>query len=541
LEQPLPLAKELDDAVLYLEDADSGFVIIEVNEPRLQDTAIEHIASGIAPKKCLVIDLKNIPSDTTHLNAVKQKAAENTDVAVFLILNLHTCKPPTQHISSKHSPDKRDDIALVRDLNSCRDAYNALGKILVFFLPVFFVDLMFRHARDFLDYVPVKFKALSEPVHELDNIRELADEKFLRNRIAFLKSVLESEDLSESEKADKLYKIAECYLKLYEYETALNHFQEALAVCRNLEDWKNEALLLNQIGYVYDMHGKYEEGLRYYEQSLGIRREIGDKSGEGKTLNNISQIFKARGDYDTALKYLEQSLGIIREIGDKSGEGTTLNNISQIFKARRDYDTALKYLEQSLAIFKEIGDKSGEGTTLNNISQIYNACGDYDTVLKYLEQSLAIFKEIGDKKSEGTTINNIAAISYARGDYDTALKYLEQSLGIRREIGDKSGMAQTLYNMGHIAKQSNDMEKAVSLWKEAHTLAMETGDARELFYVAWSLGSFYADTNEKETARKLLTQASEIGKKAGFPDVQEVEALLQQLDASPAPETALAC
>jgi tetratricopeptide (TPR) repeat protein len=92
------------------------------------------------------------------------------------------------------------------------------------------------------------------------------------------------------------------------------------------------------------------------------------------------------------------------------------------------------------------------------------------------------------------------------------------------------------YNMGHIAKQSKDMEKAVTLWKESLSLAMEIGDAQGLFSVSKSLGSFYADTDEKETARKHLTQALEIGKKAGFPDVQEIEALLQQLDAPPAPE-----
>lgn len=68
------------------------------------------------------------------------------------------------------------------------------------------------------------------------------------------------------------------------------------------------------------------------------------------------------------------------------------------------------------------------------------------------------------------------------------------------------------------------------------TLSIETGDAKRLFHAAWSLGSFYAETNEKETARELLTQAVDIGKKAGFADVEKVEELLRGLDV--APETA---
>jgi len=127
----------------------------------------------------------------------------------------------------------------------------------------------------------------------------------------------------------------------------------------------------------------------------------------------------------------------------------------------------------------------------------------------------------------------MSVIYDARGDYDTALSFLKQSLGIIREIGDKSGMIATLHNMGHIA-MNKDVGKAVELWSEALSLAMETKDAQGLFNVGRDFGDFLYETGNKEQGRQLLSLAIQVGRQAGFPDVHEVEALLQQLDA-PAP------
>ena len=325
-----------------------------------------------------------------------------------------------------------------------------------------------------------------------------------------------------------LNNISGIYRARGDYDTALTYLQQSLQIQQEIGDKAGEGTTLNNISQIYDARGDYDTALTYLQQSLQIQQEIGDKAGEGATLNNISQIYDARGDYDTALTYLQQSLQIQQEIGDKAGEGTTLNNISQIYDARGDYDTALTYLQQSLQIRQEIGDKAGEGATLNNISLIYRARGDCDTALTYLQQSLQIRQEIGDKAGEGATLNNISLIYRARGDCDTALTYLQQSLRIQQEIGDKSAMVATLHNMAHLALQANDAKQAISLWSQALSLAMETQDAMGIFNVAGTLGAVLAQAGAHEQARQLLHLAVDVGRRAGFPDVGDYEAILRQ-------------
>ncbi len=41
--------------------------------------------------------------------------------------------------------------------------------------------------------------------------------------------------------------------------------------------------------------GRYAEALEAYQQALAILREVGDRAGEGATLNNIGGVYAARG------------------------------------------------------------------------------------------------------------------------------------------------------------------------------------------------------------------------------------------------------
>ncbi|MCY7324028.1 MAG: tetratricopeptide repeat protein, partial [Phormidesmis sp. CAN_BIN36] len=73
--------------------------------------------------------------------------------------------------------------------------------------------------------------------------------------------------------------------------------------------------------------GQYPQALEQYQQALAITREIGDRAVEGSTLVNIGSVYRSQGQYPQALEQFQQALVITREIGDRAGEGATLNNM----------------------------------------------------------------------------------------------------------------------------------------------------------------------------------------------------------------------
>jgi tetratricopeptide (TPR) repeat protein len=92
----------------------------------------------------------------------------------------------------------------------------------------------------------------------------------------------------------------------------------------------SEAFDLHERGNTSYRQGQYQEALNYYQQALTIQREVGDRAGEGTTLNDIGSVYYARGEYDQALHNYQQALVIYREVGDKAGEDTVLADIKSL-------------------------------------------------------------------------------------------------------------------------------------------------------------------------------------------------------------------
>ena len=78
------------------------------------------------------------------------------------------------------------------------------------------------------------------------------------------------------------------------------------------------------------------------------------------------------------------------------------------------------------------------------------------------------------------------------------------------------------------------MERAMTLWSEAFAIARETQNAQGLFHTASTLGQVLAQVGDESEARRFLQLAVEVGKAAGFADVQEVEAVLRRLPSAEA-------
>lgn len=77
---------------------------------------------------------------------------------------------------------------------------------------------------------------------------------------------------------------------------------------------KLEADQLSQQGLEQFKISQFEAALQSWQQALIIYREIKDRKGEGKTLGRLGVIYYSLGDYAKAIEYHQQSLAIAKEI-----------------------------------------------------------------------------------------------------------------------------------------------------------------------------------------------------------------------------------
>ena len=96
--------------------------------------------------------------------------------------------------------------------------------------------------------------------------------------------------------------------------------------------------------------GDRGRALEYYELALPIQREVGNQAGEATTLNNLGHVYSGLGDRGRALEYYELALPIQRKVGDRAGEAVTRYNIAMIYRQRGELVRAISELEQTVEL-----------------------------------------------------------------------------------------------------------------------------------------------------------------------------------------------
>ncbi|VEP15844.1 Tetratricopeptide repeat protein (fragment) [Hyella patelloides LEGE 07179] len=159
------------------------------------------------------------------------------------------------------------------------------------------------------------------------------------------------------------------------------HYQEQIDFSRQLLGKLNsliDVICGISLGNAYGSLGQYQRAIDYYQQALEIARDIGDREYEGHSLGNLGlaygyeghslgslgNVYSSLGKYQRAIDYYQQALEIAQDIGDRGHEGRSLGNLGLAYGSLGEYQRAIDYHQQALKIARDIGDREYEGRSL---------------------------------------------------------------------------------------------------------------------------------------------------------------------------------
>ncbi|MBD2743054.1 CHAT domain-containing tetratricopeptide repeat protein [Coleofasciculus sp. FACHB-1120] len=295
-----------------------------------------------------------------------------------------------------------------------------------------------------------------------------------------------------------------------QFEAALQSWQQALIIYREIKDRQNEGKALGNLGVAYYSLGDYAKAIEYSQQWLAIAREIKDRQSEGKALGNLGLAYRSLGDYAKAIEYTQQSLAIEREIKDRKGEGAALGNLGGAYFALGDFPRAIEYTQQLLAIAREIKDRKGEGAALGILGLAYRSLGDYAKAIEYQQQWLTIAREIKDRQSEGAALGNLGLAYDSLRDYAKAIEYQQQWLRIAREIKDRQSEGKALGNLGGAYFALGDFPRAIEYTQQLLAIAREIKDRQGEGLALNNLGVTLYKSGNLAVAEKTLIDGIEV-------------------------------
>ncbi len=320
-----------------------------------------------------------------------------------------------------------------------------------------------------------------------------------RNRFAAQQIAAEAEQLLGKQTKEDL-------------QRGIAKYEEAVTLWRAVGDRLQEAVILNDIGYIYNGLGEKQKALDYLQQALALRRAVGDRGGEAITLNNLGLVHNSMGKSREALDFFTQALPLRQAAGDQLGEANTLNSIGAVHYSLGETDKAIAYYHKALLIRQALSDRIGEAIAYINIGVAHSSSGDHQKGLQYYHQALPLIRAEGNRRLEADALNNIGDLYQDLGEKRRALEYCNQALALRRILGDRAGEAQSLNNLGSLVNSLGEYQQALGYYTQALDLWRAVKNRREEANTLNNLAVLYRELGEPQKAFELLDQALQISR-----------------------------
>lgn len=304
----------------------------------------------------------------------------------------------------------------------------------------------------------------------------------------------------DSGKVDLLYAVS-WYLKFSHPDSALSYARAGAELAQELTHTRGRAKSLKNQGDIHDIRGEYTEAINKYQEAIALFKQVSAKKFLSYTYMAMGLTYLHVGDFAEALKFNQKAIGIAREIGFQQNVPSCQTNIGIIHRHQQNYQRALQYHRQALEGFREQGNGRNIAKAFTNIGNIYKDLGDYQEAMNYFKKSLDKSRKLGIRRGVAISLGNIAQVHLADSSYTLALEHYNNSLELLKKLGNERRYAK-VYNSialvyNRMAHASENASQSRQLFEKSLTNALK---ARQLAESMESLP-------EQEGAYKLMSEA----------------------------------
>ena len=152
---------------------------------------------------------------------------------------------------------------------------------------------------------------------------------------------------------------------------ALPYLHEAYRLAGKLNKMEQVGRFLNSMAIIEWELQNYDNALNHYEEALSVYRDLGDDRKVGFILNSLAVTLRTMSRFDEAITALDHALAIHRVTKERLHEGQALAVMGHLRADQNQLTEAMDAYQRSLAIRREIGDSSGQGWMTYYVARIY--------------------------------------------------------------------------------------------------------------------------------------------------------------------------
>ncbi|MFZ6012287.1 MAG: tetratricopeptide repeat protein [Bacteroidota bacterium] len=264
-------------------------------------------------------------------------------------------------------------------------------------------------------------------------------------------------------------------LWLNQPDSAMQYAREVMAIARETDNIRYEAIANRLMGGVQSYKSNYDSSLRYNKKALELSILARDSFLISSAMNNVGLVYYYMGDYPPALENLLRSLSIKYIIKQDYGLGLNLSNIGLVYTKLKDYPKARDYFNEALKVSERLKDDNIKLYSKNNIGFTYLYENKLEKAENYFKQSLKIAQIVDNTNWHATAYSGLAQVYLSMNRIAEAKRLFKISLELRKKIGEKNGISEIYLFMSRIYARANKLDSAFINARISLQIAEQTG------------------------------------------------------------------
>jgi CHAT domain-containing protein/tetratricopeptide (TPR) repeat protein len=276
-------------------------------------------------------------------------------------------------------------------------------------------------------------------------------------------------ELSALDTLQSIYIANDEYAKLYEVA------QRKLLIHQKLtENRLSEGESLTEIASILNQWDRKQEAINSYNKALDIQRQLKIRPQQAKTLVEIARLYESLGAYQQSLKSYDEALTLAITVDDLGIQSSALRGKIKVLRLMGDTTQSLTIAQEKLLpVVKIAGNRLTKILALYTVSDIYREKGDYKQALDLLNSSQKqglLGSGETDENYRASGLHKFGLTYQATKDYPKAQAALEQSVAISRKNNRPAFEALRLKDLGNVYKQQKNPQQAQKAYERAISL-----------------------------------------------------------------------
>ena len=201
--------------------------------------------------------------------------------------------------------------------------------------------------------------------------------------------------------------IGSIYFAQKNYEKALEYNQKVIKIAGKNGNKHSLAGSLLNVGLIY-LTTNNQQALDYFQKALEISKDLKIISLHANILMNIGQFYYNKSDYDKALEYFTEALELSENKGLQSTICVARFNVAQVYHITKKFPLAISYAESGLKIAENLKFIVFQKDLHKLLSEVYAETNNYKQAYIHSRQ----FKQLSDKIFNESNVRQITELEY---------------------------------------------------------------------------------------------------------------------------------